>query len=242
MDLEGVLDGFVQVEGETRTNFSVEDDTEMPPTTFNQRGPTISEEEWDRLKVKVETLSPKAEWVSFGGSLPPGVETDAFYELALLARKGGSKIVLDADGPALAEGIKANPDFIKPNAAEAGRLIGRPAENVADVIEITQELYERFGGGARHVVISRGAQGAIMTCKDGTFHGESPHVHPRSTIGSGDSMIAGMLWALGEGKTSEEALRWGLSAGAATALTDGCAIGDKATIDLLFPEAKVSML
>ena len=103
-----------------------------------------------------------------------------------------------------------------------------------------QELYDLIGGGNRIVVISRGAKGAVMTCEAGTFVGTSPSITPRSSIGSGDSMIAGMLWAFGQGKPAEEALRWGLAAGAATALTDGSAIGDKATIEQLFPGAVVT--
>ncbi len=238
MDLEGVLDGFVQVKGETRTNFSVEDDSDLPPTTINQRGPTISADEWDRLVGKIDTLAPKANWVSFGGSLPPGVEKDAFYKLAQIAKKHGRKVVLDADGAVLSEGLKANPDFIKPNSAEAARLLSRAIESDEDVITATKELYERIGGENRYVVISRGAKGAVMTCQSGTYLGLSPHVHPKSTIGSGDSMIAGVLWALEEGKLDDEALCWGLAAGAATALTDGTAIGDKATVERLLPEAK----
>jgi 1-phosphofructokinase family hexose kinase len=239
MDDEGVKDGFVHIAGETRTNFSVEDESGTPPTTFNEKGPTISASEWEAIIAKVDELAPQATWVSFGGSLPPGVETNAFYELAMVARKHGKKVVIDADGAVLSEGLKAQPDFIKPNSAEAGRLFGRKIETDEDALEAARELYERIGGGDRYVVISRGEKGAVMTCAEGTFLGVSPDVEPKSTIGSGDSMIAGMLWALGEGKLAEEALRWGLSAGAATALTDGSAIGDRATIDRLLPDAKV---
>ncbi|MEI8282260.1 MAG: 1-phosphofructokinase family hexose kinase, partial [Armatimonadota bacterium] len=236
---ENVLDGFVYVSGETRTNFSVEDESGNPPTTFNQRGPEITPGEWLALKEKIGMLAVKADWVSFGGSLPPGVETNAFYELALIAREKGSKIVVDADGAVLSEAIKVMPDMIKPNSKEAGRLLGRTIETDEDAQRATQELYQMIGGGSRFAIISRGERGAMMTCAEGTFVGISPKVQPKSTIGSGDSMIAGILRALGQGKTADEALRWGLAAGAATALTDGSAIGDKATIERLLPEAVV---
>ncbi|MBI1331941.1 MAG: 1-phosphofructokinase [Armatimonadetes bacterium] len=242
MEEEGVEDGFVQIAGETRTNFSVEDNSDDPPTTFNQKGPTISDDEWKALVESVEILATKATWVSFGGSLPPGLSTDAFYQLALIAKKAGAKVVIDADGAVLAEGLKADPDFIKPNSKEAGRLLGRPIESDEDVIAAAKELYAKIGGGHRYVVISRGEKGAVMACQEGTFLGKSPKVHPKSTIGSGDSMIAGMLWALVEGKSAEEALRWGLAAGAATALTDGTAIGGKATTEQLFPEALATQI
>jgi tagatose 6-phosphate kinase len=239
---ENVLDGFVYVEGETRTNFSVEDDSGTPPTTFNQKGPTISVGEWLALKEKIGMLAPKAEWVSFGGSLPPGVNTTAFYELALIAREKGSKIMIDADGAVLSESLKAMPDFIKPNTPEASRVLGRLLVTDEDIIQASRDLYEMIGGGNRYAVISRGEKGAVMTCSLGTFVGQSPKVQPLSTIGSGDSMVAGILWALGKGKLADEALQWGLAAGAATALTDGSAIGDRATIERLLPEAVVKVV
>jgi 1-phosphofructokinase len=239
---ENVLDGFVYVAGETRTNFSVEDESGAPPTTFNQRGPEISPGEWLALKEKISLLAVKAEWVSFGGSLPPGVETTAFFELGQLAREKGAKIVIDADGAVLTEGLKVMPDMIKPNIAEASRLLGRPVESDEEVLAAARELYEMIGGGDRYAIISRGAKGAVMTCAEGTFIGTSPKVEPRSTIGSGDSMIAGILRALGQGRLVDQALRWGLAAGAATALTDGSAIGGRETIERLYPEAKATMV
>lgn len=239
---ENVLDGFVYVSGETRTNFSVEDESGNPPTTFNQKGPMITPGEWLALKEKIGMLSVKAEWVSFGGSLPPGVETDAFHELALIAREKGSKICIDADGAVLSEGMKAMPDMIKPNTPEASRLLGRPIESDEEALTAVKDLYEMIGGGDRYAILSRGAKGAIMTCSEGTFVGVSPKIEPRSTIGSGDSMIAGILRALGQGRTNDQALRWGLAAGAATALTDGSAIGDRETIERLYPEATATLV
>ena len=237
---ENVLDGFVYVAGETRTNFSVEDELGNPPTTFNQKGPTITPGEFLALKEKVGMLAVKADWVSFGGSLPPGVEPNAFHELALEAREKGAKVCIDADGEVMTESVRAMPDMIKPNAAEASRLLGWLVESDEDALKAANELYDMIGGGDRYVVISRGSKGAVMVCAEGTFVGISPKVEPRSTIGSGDSMIAGILRAFAQGRTTEQALRWGLAAGAATALTDGSAIGDRATIERLYPEASAT--
>ena len=239
---ENVLDGFVYVAGETRTNFSVEDELGNPPTTFNQKGPTITPGEFLALKEKVGMLAVKADWVSFGGSLPPGVEPNAFHELALEAREKGAKVCIDADGEVMTESVRAMPDMIKPNAAEASRLLGWPVESDEDALKAAKELYDMIGGGDRYVVISRGSKGAVMVCAEGTFVGISPKVEPRSTIGSGDSMIAGILRAFSQGRTNEQALRWGLAAGAATALTDGSAIGDRATIERLYLEANATLV
>jgi len=92
------------------------------------------------------------------------------------------------------------------------------------------------------VVMTRGENGAIVASGGTLLVGHTPIVQTNSTIGSGDSLIGGMLWALEEGKSMEEALRWGMAAGAATAMTDGSEIARKPVVLALFPEAKVDVV
>ncbi|RYG87162.1 1-phosphofructokinase family hexose kinase, partial [bacterium] len=103
-------------------------------------------------------------------------------------------------------------------------------------------LYEMLGRGEAIAVLSRGAAGAIMTLAAGTYVGYSPKVEARSTIGSGDSLLGAMLWALESGQPPEEALRWGLAAGAATALTDGSEIARRPVVERLYAEASVERI
>jgi 1-phosphofructokinase family hexose kinase len=236
---ENVQDGFVEISGETRVNFSVEDNSKTPPTTFNELGPIISDAEFEALKVKLIEICSEATWVALGGSIPPGIGKDAFK---ILGENVSKRLVLDADGEALIHGLKLKPHLIKPNAAEASRLLGDEITSDADALSAVDKLYKMIGGEDRYALISRGKDGAVMACQSGVYIGKSPDIEPKSTIGSGDSMIAGLLWALDSGLTDEEALRWGLSAGAATAVTDGSEIGRRKVIEILFEQSSVSKI
>lgn len=237
MAKQGVLQDFVDVHGETRTNFSVEDTRGGPPTTFNERGPEIRPSEWEALKSKVEHYACRAHWVALGGSLPQGLPEDAYRILGEIAKAGGARLVLDADGAPQVEGLKAAPDLVKPNAREAERLLsdGRRVESLDDAVRAAMDLRE----GDRLVVVSIGASGAAMAGPAGVFRGHSPQVEAKSTIGSGDSMIGGILAALEQGRPVEEAFAWGLAAGAATATTDGSEIGRRSVFEQLLPQARV---
>ena len=242
LDKQGVIHDFVETKGETRVNFSVEDDSETPPTTFNERGPTVTDTEWKALLEKVEGNAAGCRWAAIGGSIPPGVPIDAFRTIGTMLEARGVQVLLDADGEPLMHGLAGGPDFLKPNVKEASRLLGRPVESDEETIAAAKELYERIGGGDRIVAISRGEAGAALVCASGTYLGESPEVEAKSTIGAGDSFLGGMLWAMEEGKPMEEALRWGLAAGVATATTDGSEIARRAVIERLFPLATVRRL
>lgn len=237
MARQGVLQDFVDVHGETRTNFSVEDVQGGPPTTFNERGPVIRPEEWEALLAKARHYASRAQWVALGGSLAQGLPPDAYRVLGDLAHAEGAKVVLDADGPPLIEGLKAKPDLIKPNAREAERLLGdgRTVETFDDAVRAATDLVEN----GRTVIVSIGAAGAALCCASGVYRGSSPRVEAKSTIGSGDSMIGGFLAALARGADPAEAFAWGLAAGAATATTDGSEIGRREVFERLLPSARV---
>lgn len=240
LENQGVRHDFVETSGETRVNFSVEEEeTSGVPTTFNERGPEISPREWESLLAKVRELAPGSAWAAIGGSLPPGVPLDAYATLGTMLREAGCKVLLDADGEAMREGLAGRPTMIKPNSAEAGRLLNREIVTDDEAANASRQLYEMLGRGEAIGLISRGAKGAAMTLASGTFLGDSPKVEARSTIGSGDSMLGAFLWSLEQGDAPEEALRWGLAAGAATATTSGAEIARRRVVELLYGEARV---
>lgn len=242
---QGVITNFVETENETRTNLNVESG-DGPPTTFNNRGPLVHEREWELLQLRVDRLAEDAAWVALGGSLPPGVPTDAFRTLGQTAKQRNCKLVLDADGEAMRLGLDAAPDLIKPNVREAERLLERDLfmqedkinEAAKDLVALLQEK----GSPDPIVVISRGKEGAVLATKSALLKGLTAPVEARSTIGSGDSLIGGMLYALMTQKTLEEAFRYGLAAGAATATTDGTEIGRRESILELFQKVKTEPL
>ncbi len=239
MKKQGIIDECIETSSETRTNFNVESG-DGPPTTFNAKGNAVTEREWLQLVAKVTELASSAKWIALGGSLPPGLPEDAFGILGQIAKHAGAKLVLDADGAPMQAGLTANPDFIKPNVREAERLLNRQLFSSRDaIIQAARDLFAQANASEPIVVISRGAEGAIMCCAQGTFETTALPIHPRSTIGSGDSMIGGMLHAILEGNDLPTALRYGNAAGAATATSDGTHIGQKQDILDLFEKTSV---
>ncbi|MBX3095233.1 MAG: 1-phosphofructokinase family hexose kinase [Fimbriimonadaceae bacterium] len=238
----GVPAAFTPIAGHTRTNLSVEDGSGNPPTTFNGLGPVISLGEWEGIVSALRKNLSGASFVAMGGSLPPGIDVTAFHDLAALVRRSGVEVVVDADGEAMQLTMEVPPDVIKPNKREAERLLGFPLNSHEEIglacKKLSSDLAE--AGSKRAVaIISMGAEGAFMASPNGIWFGEAIHVKPKSTIGSGDSMLAGVLTTFLRGGDEVEALALGLACGAATAETDGSEIGRRSEIDRLLPHAVV---
>jgi 1-phosphofructokinase len=243
LDRQGVIHDFVEVDGETRVNFNVESG-DGPPTTFNERGPEVGLAKFKELIEKCQELSRGAAWVVIGGSLPPGLPHDAYKILIEAVQCEDCGVVLDADGEPMKLGLEARPSFIKPNLKEASRLLGRDL-TVEEAPKAAQELFQKLRdtkGIPPFVVLSMGKHGAVLACGDGVFMGHSPKVEAKSTIGSGDSLIGGVLWGLHENMPLPEAFRWGLAAGAATAMTDGTEIARRRIVLELLEKARVEQI
>lgn len=237
---EGVPLEVVEIAGVTRTNFSIEDGSGAPPTTFNGQGPELAPHEWAAFMKALEDSLGQAKFLAMGGSLPPGRAASTYAELAAQARSQGVEVLVDADGEAMKLAMAAPPDIIKPNRQEAERLLDRELNTESAVIEAARELSHRLtmAGSARAwAIISLGENGAVLASPRGTWFGEPIPVQAKSTIGSGDSMLAGVLHAVERGE--EEALALGLACGAATAETDGSEIARRAAIERLLPLARV---
>lgn len=239
LEREGVPLEFVPTSASTRVNVVVEESADKPPTSLNARGGPIEHSELVSLFEKTKDLSRRSSYVALGGSIPLGVNQDVYMVLGQIAANSGAKVALDADGEALAEGLKCRPFMVKPNRAEAERLLGCVFRSRADVARGALQLAER---GIELVVISLGKQGAVACYEGSIYDAAPPEVSSISTIGSGDSLIAGVLFALEQGLGIEEAIRLGCAAGAATAMSSGSDIGTRSDIDAIAPQVKVSRL
>lgn len=242
---QGVRDEFIKIAATTRTNFNIESGT-GPPTTLNAKGAEVLGLELEQFFTKYDSLCQEADWVALSGSIPPGLPPESWNMLAEIAKKHNCKVLIDADGVPMEHGMLAAPDLIKPNVKEAERLLDAELEHKrAAIIVAAQKLRDQLkkGGSQSPVaIISRGAAGAIMATLEGVYEAEPIRITPKSTIGSGDSLLGGFLYALQIGQSHEEALRYGNAAGAATATTNGSEIGRKEVILELLKESKVKRL
>lgn len=236
---EGVETDFIRVANETRTNIQVQTTDGAPPTALNQRGAPVSREELERLVDRVAAVADKSDFVIFGGSVPPNIPVDIYERLINRAEEKGAHAALDAEGHFLLEGIQATPYLIKPNQAEAERILGSNLSDDEDVIRAAKELHAR---GIELVVISLGKRGAIAATSEGVWDAVPPPVDVISTVGSGDSMVAGITLALAQGQSFEDALRLGSACGAATAMTAGVQMGELRDVEDLAQQVVVTRI
>lgn len=224
---------FVTVpHGMTRLNVKISTETE---TELNGAGPDIPSDAFDALLGKLDALQ-SGDVLVLSGSAPASLSADAYNRLAQRAQARGALLVADTAGQRLVDLLPCRPFLIKPNDLELSEISGQSADSAAARIAQVRRLQAL---GARNVLVSCGADGAVLVTEDGSvLTGQAPQGTVHSTVGAGDSMVAGFLagWLADHSYTA--ALRLGLSAGSATAFRDGLA--ERADIDRLLPAARVT--
>lgn len=236
LEEQGVEHDFIEVPGQTRLNITVEDGTGKPPTTFNEPGAITPAGAYEAVLDKVRARASAATWISAGGSIPPGVGPEAYARLVDVAYELGVNILVDADREALKLAVQHHPDMIKPNEDEAARLLDWTGDEVR---ENPLNALREMRSMARVVLLTLGAAGAWLEVEGQVWHATPPKIEAKSTIGSGDSLLAGVLFAHENGRDWGECLRLGVACGAATAMTDGSEIGRRPVIESLLPRVEI---
>ena len=236
---EGILNDFVRIREESRTNTAVLDPTTGEQTEINERGPAVAPRELEIFLDKLVYLSRGAGVVVFAGSLPRGVEVDAYATLVRELHKLGVTTIVDTDGEPLRQAVRAEPSIISPNLNEAEELVGHEFNDEEDMIFAIRELGQL------------GPRESIMTTADGCFaclQGEAGPVlyraridprEPVATVGSGDAFLAGFVAARYEGRSLEDSLRFGVACGAESTQRLGAGLIDAREVERLVPEVRV---
>jgi 1-phosphofructokinase family hexose kinase len=239
LDEERVMHAFDDVDEMTRVNVMVFENKSGRRSRIYLPGATVQASRIADLRLRMEQVRSGG-IVVLGGSLPPGLPEKTYHDLVAWLRSRGVRSIVDTSGAALARLLPAKPALIKPNVKEASELLGGlPITTDSDALSAALEL-RRLGPEA--VVISQGAAGAVAVNADGAWKASPPTVVKRSTVGSGDSMVAGLAIALAEGSGLEEGLRIGTAAGAATAITPHMHLCEHADFERLLPLVKVTCL
>ncbi len=185
------------------------------------------------LNRKIEALASKSTWVVCGGSSPGHEADDLFYEAIVNAHKAGVPSVLDSYGNAFELAMKAQPTLVKPNKREFELTYGRKLESPVDHVNAVNFL---LGRGARYCVISDGGTAFFAGVQGHSWRVTPPSVNVVNTTGSGDVMIAGVLYGFCQGWKFERCLAFGAAAGAANARTWDVAALSLEDITSLEPE------
>ncbi|NOZ55819.1 MAG: 1-phosphofructokinase [Calditrichaeota bacterium] len=233
--LEGVYCDFTPIANETRTNVIVHVESTGVQMLLNARGPEIQPAELTAFFKKLESLSD-ARFVVFSGSLPPGLSPIIYARSIETVKKLGAQVVLDTDGENLRVGITGKPQMIKPNLHELSRLVGRDLQAMADVIAAAEDVRRE---GVETVLVSMGARGILLVDAKARLLAVPPKVKVVSTVGAGDSAVAGFLYGRLQGMPLEESLRFAVAAGTATTLQPGTAVATREGIEAILPKVEV---
>jgi len=209
---------FLEVEGLTRTNTKIVELDAGMTTDLNEQGFYIQEEKLSQLKEMMHTMSRGSHFTVFSGSIPKGLP-DSIYKELILEGTGDTKAVLDADGELLTEGIKAGPYMIKPNLHELETAFGVKLESTDKIILFCRELIKNYQ--IRLILVSMGAKGALLITEEECFYSSPVDVVVKSTVGAGDSMIAGMLFGIEQGLSLEEAFGYATACGTLAVTKEG---------------------
>jgi 1-phosphofructokinase/tagatose 6-phosphate kinase len=211
---ESILNDFVRIREESRTNTSVLDPTSGEQTEINERGPSVSEREVELFHDKLLYLARGAAIVVFAGSLPRGVEPDLYASLIRDLERLEVTTVIDTDGEPLRQAVRAEPDVVSPNVLEAEELVGHEFAGEEERSQVVREI------------AALGPRESIMTLPDGCFaqvlvdgqpRMKRATIEPREPIarrGSGDAFLAGYVAARYEGRAPDQCLRLGVACGA----------------------------
>jgi 6-phosphofructokinase 2 len=237
---EGVRSHGVPIANATRESFSVHENGSGEDYRFVLPGPELSPSEWQACLNHIERHWPR-QFLVLSGGLAPGMPDDFYARLVHLARERHTPVVLDTNGPALSLGLQAaGVTLFKPSLRELRELTGQPLHNDTECMTAAQQLIAQ--GLSRMVAVSLGASGALLVSAEGAWRAPALSVPVRTTIGAGDSFVAGMVWALMQGDSPETALRWAMAASAAALLQPGTSLCQWADVQHLLPQVQVQAL
>ncbi|WP_288760976.1 1-phosphofructokinase [uncultured Veillonella sp.] len=217
----GCTEDFIRVEdGLSRINVKVKSDAEFE---INGAGPHLNTTDVDRLFAQLDTLTAD-DYLVVSGSIPAGLPVTLYSDILSRLTPRGVRCIVDATGSLLNETLPHRPLLVKPNHHELEELLDRPLPDIAHLLDGAKELQQR---GARHVLISRAGDGALLLTDDGrAYTANAPHGIVRNSVGAGDSMVAGFLAGLRNDGDIESAFRLAVAAGSASAFDDWLAPKD----------------
>jgi 6-phosphofructokinase 2 len=201
----------------TRENFIAFENTSKAQYRFGFPGNEFSDDEKDIILQTIKEL--KTDYLVISGSLNEGLATNFYQKIAAIAKESNIKVIVDTSGEALKKVLETGVYLIKPNIGELAKLIGVERLELPEVEKAAKKLIEHKS--AEIVVVSLGADGAILITKDETHLVKAPKVEKKSTVGAGDSMVGGMVWALSQNKTLKEVIQIGVCCGTAATMNEG---------------------
>lgn len=229
---------FTHIEGTTRTNTKIADQSNKVFTDVNEPGPFIKRNELDSFLNNFKSICGPEDIVVLSGGASASIPKDIYAELIKAAKEKGALTVLDADGELLREGIKEEPYMIKPNVDELKKLMNLESDKEEDIIKAAKKLIDT---GINKILISLGEKGAILVTNNGVYSCDALKVQVKSTVGAGDSMVAALVYSEINKLSEIETLGFANACGAASVSLEGTEACTIAQVKELYKQITVRM-
>ena len=234
---QGLSYEAVFAEGKVRENIKLLDLEKSVTTEINQSGVPIDAEHLGQIREKIDEALNDESVTAFimTGSLPPGTPVDFYRSVTERGNEKGIRMMLDAEGAFLLEGIKGKPYLIKPNLFEFVTAFSPKDTTLGSLVEVSRQI---ISSGVNTVCISLGADGALLVNAQDAFFCAGVPCEVKSTQGAGDSLLSGICAAIEEGKSPEEQLRYGVSCALGTVVREGTLLCRRQEFDRFYPVVK----
>jgi 6-phosphofructokinase 2 len=219
-------------EAETRENIVVTETSTNAQYRFVLPGAPVSQNMLAQIESSLKALAEKPSTIIASGSLPPGVDNDFYARLARIANEMKCRFILDTSGEPLELALKEGLFLIKPNLHELSMLAGKKHLELNEVDDAAMEIIK--SGRCEIIIVSLGPSGALLVTKQGYEHVPAPSVRKLSTVGAGDSMVAGIAWMIEQGKSWKESVRFGVACGTASTMNPGTHLFDVDSVQQLY--------
>ena len=236
---QGLEDKFHRVAGKTRINVKITE-TEADVTDLNFLGYQITPEAWQQFTADSLAYCQNFGIVAVCGSLPRGVSPEFFADWLNQLHQAGVKVVLDSSNAALTAGLKAHPWLVKPNHRELEAWIGHPLNSLDEIIAAAKKLKAE---GIANVIISMGANGSLWLSDQAVIQAQPPKCeNVVSTVGAGDSMVAGLIYGIEKGLSQAETLAFASAVSAFAVSQSNVGVSDIALLEPILANVKISVI
>lgn len=229
---EGIQQLVIKGKKHTRENFMVMESSTNNQFRFGMPGEEVSQEELDACLQAIKDLPDGVEYLVASGSLPPGAPDDFYGKIAQIAQERNIQCVIDTSGNALHKAAEMGVCLIKPNLRELSQLAGKEKISAMEQEEIADRVIRE--GKAKMLIVSLGARGAMLATDKHIEYVVPPTVNQQSTVGAGDSMVAGIVLSLSRGDELSDVIKWGVAAGTAATMTPGTELCRKEDVEEIF--------
>lgn len=238
--MEGVAGLPIAVASETRQDFTVFDREDGKQYRFVLPGLPLAPDEWQACAEALQRSEPRPDYLVVSGTLPPGLPDDFLVQNILRAKARGCRIVIDTSGAALRQALDVGIAIVKPNLGELVALSGAALPDQASRIALCRSLVA--AGKAEIIALTLGAHGAVLVTANKTYMAPALDVPVATTVGAGDSFLAGLVQGLAAGQTLKDAFKLAVAAGSAALLHQGTGLARLEDIMRLLSRVQVEDL